>query len=402
MRIPTEGGCGRKGTALILAALTLWSASIGSALFARGEKTVFTSQTLEWDPQFRKDSKIPPITFAPAWTFSGFTAPLMGDPVVVSDRLVAVSRDGDISALASSSGEVLWSARLPAPPASGLSAQGDALYLGLQDGHLMALRAADGGAIWVASLTSPVLFPPRPLEDRLLVATADANLLSLARDTGTIQARRALPGRATTTPEPAPGGLMIGTEHGMLLLLRLGDLSVRWRRYVGHAITAPPLFYRKRVYVASADRSLRCLRARSGRLLWSVNTGATCTIRPFALGPWLYLLSYDNDIYVLRAKNGHLMTRVRLGHRLEGEPARTAEHLFVAPFTEASLVGLSLPGLATAGSYGLQIPGEWFTTSPVLLGRRLAIGYGRTEGRILALDVEEKAPETKPDSPRTP
>lgn len=369
---------------------------------ARGEKTVFTSQTLEWDPQFRKDTKARPIGFTPAWTYSGFHAPLMGDLVVSSDRLVAVSREGEIVALASSSGETLWAARLPAAPSSGPSAQGETLFIGLEDARVLALRAADGRVLWEAALSSPALAPPRQVQGRLLVTTADQNLFALDPGNGSILARRALPGRATTAPEPAPGALLIGTEHGMLLALRSEDLAIRWRRYTGHAITAPPLYYKNRVYVCSADRTLRCLRYRSGRVLWTTSTGATSTVRPFAIGPWLYLLSYDNDIYVQRARNGHLMTRVRLGHRLEGDPARTPERLFVAPFTEASLVGLSLPGLATEGTYALEIPGEWFTTSPIAFGPRVAIGYGRTEGRVLVLEVREKPKESAPAGPGAP
>ncbi len=402
MRVPMPAQWTRRVPAAVLLSMCALCVLKGSPALARGEKTVFTSQTVEWDPQFRKDSKVQPIGFAPAWTYSGFHAPLMGDLVVSSNRLVAVSRDGEIAALASSSGEVLWAARLPAAPSSGISAQGEALFLGLEDGRVLALRGSDGRVLWEASLSSPALAPPRQVQDRLLVATADQNLFALDPENGSILARRALPGRATTPPEPAPGVLLIGTEHGMLLALKKEDLAIRWRRYTGHAITAPPLFYKNRVYVCSADRTLRCLRFRSGRVLWTMSTGATSTVRPFAIGSWLYLLSYDNDIYVLRARNGHLMTRVRLGHRLEGDPARTPERLFVAPFTEASLVGLSLPGLATEGSYALGIPGEWFTTSPLVLGLRVAIGYGRTEGRILALDVTEKPKESKSPAPGAP
>lgn len=374
----------------------------GPLALARGEKTVFTSQTLEWDPQFHKDAGVQPISFTPTWTYGGFHAPLMGDLAVSSDRLVAVSRAGEMVAIASSSGETLWSFRLPAIPSSGPSTQGDLVFIGLEDGRVLALRIADGRPLWETPLSSPALASPRRVQDRLLVATADQNLFALDPKTGSILARRALPGRATTPPEPAPGTILIGTEHGMLLALKNDDLAIRWRRYTGHAITAPPLFYRNRVYICSADRTLRCLRFRSGRILWTTSTGAISTVRPFAIGPWLYLLSYDNDIYVQRANNGHLMTRVRLGHRLEDEPARTSERLFLAPFTEASLVGLSLPGLATAGSYALGIPGEWFTTSPVVLGARVAIGYGRTEGRVMALDVTEKPKQLTPATPGAP
>ena len=64
----------------------------------------------------------------------------------------------------------------------------------------------------------------------------------------------------------------------------------------------------------------------------------------------------------------------------------------VVPFTEASVVGLALPKLETVGHYALEAPGEWFTTSPLWVDNQIAVGYGRSEGRILALKVSEQKP----------
>jgi hypothetical protein len=199
--------------------------------------------------------------------------------------------------------------------------------------------------------------------------------------------------------------VLVGTEHGMVVALDRRDLSVLWRHYARHRVTAPPLHHDGRVYVATADRTVRCLTLRNGRRRWTARTGAIATARPFVRGRYLYVLSYDNDIYVFRAKNGHLVLRARLGHRLDADPALGATHLFVVPYTAGTVVGLSLPGLQTAGRYELGLPGEWFTTAPVLVEGGVAVGYGRTEGRILALAVgpaEEAAGTPPPPAPGAP
>ena len=157
------------------------------------------------------------------------------------------------------------------------------------------------------------------------------------------------------------------------------------------------------MYFAAADRTLRCLRFRSGRPKWRVRLGAISTARPIALKPFLYVLCYDDDIYVLNARNGHQLTRVRLGHRLDSEPLNTGSHLMVVPFTEAAVVGLALPRLQTVGRYALKVPGEWFTTAPLRVADRIAVGYGRNEGRILALTVAQKKKDAEePGGPTTP
>jgi len=378
--------------ALLLGSLSLL---VPLPALARGEKTVFQSQPLEWDPEFRRDGPVVSLDFAPAWTFGGFHAPLAGDPAVDGDLLLASSQDGEVAALDPSRGEARWKTRLSDALTLGPLAVAGRIFQATRDGRLFALNGEDGRILWTIDLGSAAAFPPRPIASRLLVATAGEKLLALDPADGRILAGRPLPGRPTTPPVEAPGSILIGTEHGIVLALDRETLGVRWQRYTGQAITAPPLFDSKRVYVASADRTLRCLRFRSGRPLWMMRTGAILTAPPFVLGPYLYLLCYDNDIYVLKARNGHLMTRVRMGHRLDVSSASAVDHLFVVPFTEAALVSLALPGLQAAGRYVLDIPGEWFTTAPVVIGKRVAVGYGRSEGRVLALMVTLAQPKSK-------
>jgi hypothetical protein len=195
--------------------------------------------------------------------------------------------------------------------------------------------------------------------------------------------------------EPAPGTILVGTDHGALLALDDSTLEIRYRRDFGAAITTPPVFDGARVWFGAADRTVRCVRFRSGRERWVARTGAVCTARPLVRGPYLYVLSYDDDIYVFGKRNGHQLSRVRLGHRLDADAVVAMDHLFVVPFTEASLVTLTLPGLQKVGHFDLQAPGEWFTTSPLWIEDRVALGYGRSEGRIVSLSITEQAAPAK-------
>jgi outer membrane protein assembly factor BamB len=153
------------------------------------------------------------------------------------------------------------------------------------------------------------------------------------------------------------------------------------------------------VLVGAADRAVWSLRARSGGISWRQRTGSIVTARTRAIGGLLYVPCWDNDVYVLRERNGHLLGRVRLDHRLNAEVAWQFEHLFVAPYTEGSLVALALPYLGTAGKHDLGVPGEWFTTAPVPAAGGIAVGWGRDSGHLLALRVgPAKEPEAAPPS----
>src|SRR5512134_714079 len=94
-RVPAKGGSillrpGRHFTTILLMALLLPHAS-----WAR-PKSVFRGQAVEWTPDLLGADTVEPVAFQPAWTFSGFAAPLAGDPVAIIGALVGAARDGEV------------------------------------------------------------------------------------------------------------------------------------------------------------------------------------------------------------------------------------------------------------------------------------------------------------------
>jgi outer membrane protein assembly factor BamB len=357
-----------------------------SAVMARA-KSVFRGQAVEWDPDLIGEGDSEPLSFRPAWTFDGFEAPLAGDPVALIGGLVGAARDGEVVALDAASGQSYWRLSLPAPLAVGPVAADGIIYQAAGDGRVYALDGTDGGVLWSGDLGAEAVAPPTPSGPNLLVPTTLETLIAIDRQSGTVTSRRALPGRATAAVTSAEGTIVLGTDHGMVVAFDAESLEERWRRYLRHPITSPPLIHKQRVYVAARDHSLHCLRLKNGRRKWTQSLGSIVSARMFVREKQLYALCYDNDIYVMRYRNGHLLGRLRLEHRLDRSGEISAGHLFVAPYTASTLVELSLPGLRPGGRFTLDRPGEWFTTSPVIFAQRVALGYGRDEGRIIALDV---------------
>ncbi|MEE9292643.1 MAG: PQQ-binding-like beta-propeller repeat protein [Acidobacteriota bacterium] len=359
-------------------------------------KSLFRSQPVHWQPFVEGDGRVRSVQFTEAWSFDGFDAPFVGDPIEVGGTLLFSTRDGRIAGLDPGSGQRRWEAHLRDALGVGPAAGDGIAFQATRGGRLVALDISDGRLLWSIELGSEPTATPRVLGDRLYVGTADESLVAIDPGDGTILHRLPLPGRPTSSVEASPGALLIGTDHGMLLSIDSETLTVNWRHYAMHAITSPPLYHDHRIYVATADHSFHCLRSKNGKRRWTVRTGALTTARPFVRDGILYILSYDNDIALLKAKSGHLLARVRLDHRLDADAARTADHLYVVPFTEASVVGLALPGLQGGGQFDLDVPGEWFTTAPLVVGDALAVGYGRAAGRVLMLsiEVEDDAEET--------
>ncbi len=368
------------------AVIVLMAVLLPSAAVAR-PKSVFRGQAVVWTLDLLEGDDVPPISFQPAWTFEGFRAPLAGDPVAMIGVLVGSARDGEVVALDGALGQPYWRVSLPAPLLVGPVAVDGIVYQAAGDGRLYALNGTDGRILWSGDLGAEAVARPTPAGVSLVVPTAAETLIAIDRHSGAITARRPLPGRATAAATVADGVIVLGTDHGMVVAFEAESVNERWRRYIRHPITSPPLVYDGRVYVAARDRSLHYLRLKNGKPKWTQRLGSIVTAGMFVRGRHLYALCYDNDIYVLRYTNGHLMGRLRLENRLDRSGDISADHLFVAPYTASTLVELSLPGLRPGGRFVLDRPGEWFTTSPVVFAQRVALGYGRDEGRIIALDM---------------
>ena len=378
--------------------MTLVALSLPAALaWARQVKSVFHGLSTEPESGLRPGAAAEPIALAPIWTFDGFDAPLAGDPAAAETTIVAADRAGQLAALDPAGSPAAWRVDLREPLSIGPAVVGGTILQATSSGVLLALDVRSGQPIWRSSVGAAPIAPPLPAGARLLLATEAPELIALRPEDGVVLGRRPLPGRPVA-PVVEGDVVIVGTEHGMVLAIDTSTLEVRWRRYLRHAVTAPPLVHDGKVYVALADRTLHCLRFKSGRKLWRQRTGSITGARLLARDGLLYVLCYDNDIYLLKPRNGHLVGRVRLDHRLILDGVATDTHLFVAPFTEGTVLGLTFPALAIAGRFRLEAKGDWFTTRPVVMaGPRLAVGYGRDAGRIVFLSIGpgEAAPDTK-------
>ncbi|HYV85196.1 MAG TPA: PQQ-binding-like beta-propeller repeat protein [Patescibacteria group bacterium] len=390
----------RRRAARVAAGLAAAAMLFGPTIVpAREERSVFHGMPTEPDSAFKPTPSKNPVDITRAWIFDDFRAPLADRLDGDGTRVIAADRSGDVAALAATDGSVVWRVHLGEAMAVGPELEGGRVLLSTTTGAVVALDAVDGSRDWRAVLGATPVAPPMAAGGRLLVATEAPELLALDPATGAVLGRIPLPGR----PVPPSLGehlVIVGTEHGMVVAVDPATLQVRWRRYLRMAVTAPVLIESKRVYVAVADRTLRCLRLSSGKQVWRQRTGAIATASLMSAGEYVYVLCWDDDIYVVRRSNGHLAARVHLDHRLSLDAVRARDYLYVAPFTEGTVVALSLPGLTMAGKFNLAAPGEWFTTPPVMAGERVAVGSGRAAGRILALDVKPAPP--KKGAPAAP
>lgn len=365
---------------------------------ARDAKSVFTGLPIDPEVAVKPLKPDKPIRFEPAWSFAGFTAPLAGDLAATDQVVAGADVAGHLVVLDSKGGDERWRVDLEDAASVGPALAGNRVLQATSGGKLRAFALADGQPLWNADLGGAPAGPAVFLGGVVLQTTRTPELVALDPQDGKVTGR--LPLESIPLP-PEEARLkhgvaaVVAAEGGQVRLITPGSLEVRWRRELGQSITSPPLVTKDRIYLAAGDRSIRSLKLKSGRQEWAQRVGSRISARLFVRGEFLYALCYDTDIYLLGAKNGHLKGRVHLDHRLAQDAALGEGRLFVAPYTAAALVGMEFPALAIAGRYELNEHGEWFTTAPAFTAERVALGWGRETGHLVALDIVDAPPEKK-------
>jgi hypothetical protein len=329
--------------------------------------------------------------FSEAWRAplsSPLLAPLLGAPGL----LVATLDSGALVAVSPQDGHVVWKQDSGNRPAGGAVLSRSNIVLAGQDGQVAGF-SLQGAPLWKADLGEPIPHPPTGTADSVLIPLASAKLVALRGD-GVEQWRASLSSPASVPPSACRGLVVVGTQSGTVEAF-LRDTGERlWIAKTASEVVSPILCYRGGMYFGTADSRMWALRY-SGRKMWKYPAGARCEARPFGFQERIYFPSFDNYVYALNARSGNLILRVRLSHRLAHDFLMGEDRVYESPYTSGKLTSLSLPDLVLAGEFPLGLEGDWFTTPPLREGDLLCIGYGRYEGRILALKETLEEPKHK-------
>lgn len=329
----------------------------------------------------------PPVAnsrFTDAWR-TPLSAPLSGPLREAGERLVVTMQDGRILALNPGDGTEAWRRELGGRPmGAALTTSPDVVIAVLEDGKVSGLDPGTGEERWSLDLAQPVAAAPTGTLDEVFVTLRSSQLVSVGKN-GAERWRVTLSSPASAPPAACRGFTAVGTEGGTVEAFERFSGRPLWVAKTSAAVTSELLCRRSAIFFGTADNRLWALK-NSGRKKWSYPAGARCTARPFTFKDRVYFASYDDYLYALKTGNGNLLLRVRMSHRLSDDVEAAPDRIYLSPYTSGRLAVLSLPDLILAGEYQLDLEGDWFTTPPLRRGGRLFIGYGREEGRVLALN----------------
>ena len=159
-------------------------------------------------------------------------------PVSDGGYIFAASEDGDVVAVNSLDGAVVWSEELEVKITGGVGAGDGILMVGTQDAEIITLSQTDGALVWRSRVSSEVLSQPKTNGDIVVAQTVDGKLVALDREDGSQRwtyetTLPALTLRGTSSPIiTADGSVIAGFSNGIVVSVAAEDGVWSWEERV--------------------------------------------------------------------------------------------------------------------------------------------------------------------------
>lgn len=296
-------------------------------------------------------------------------------PLYAGDTLYAASADGEVVAVQSENGELIWEQDLDERLFAGPGADARQLYLASRNAELIALSSEDGSEQWRASLPTEVVAAPQSNGSLVVAQTTDGRVLGFDAGTGDQlwQYDAQVPVLTMRTgAAPLVGGdvVIASFANGRVIALTAAAGQPVWQYEVGQPqgrtelerlvdIGGQPLVLDSAIMVAGYQGKLALVDIRSGQEIWS--KPASSFYSPAIGNGNIYLASANGDIQALRGNDRReLWVQDQLSWRQVTRPAVSGDYLVVGDF-EGYLHVLSaedgsLQGQVKFDSEGIRVP----------------------------------------------
>lgn len=158
-------------------------------------------------------------------------------PTASGDQVFAAGRGGEVVALQSTNGKVVWRAKTGATLSGGPGAGGGLVVVGSADGEVIALDAVTGTRRWSAKVGGEVLAAPAIGADAVIVRTVAGRLLGLSLEDGRELWREdqqipRLTLRGTGAPIVTGNVAFCGFDNGRVISVETARGEILWDQLV--------------------------------------------------------------------------------------------------------------------------------------------------------------------------
>ena len=212
-------------------------------------------------------------------------------PVVDGGFVFAASDDGDVVAVNSTNGDLMWLTELEASITGGVGAGDGIVMVGTEAAELVVLSQSDGQEVWRTRVSSEILSQPKTDGDIVVVQTVDGKLVAVDRENGLQRwtyetTLPALTLRGTSSPVlTSEGTVVAGFSNGILVSVAAEDGVWSWEERVAVPdgqydiervidVDGDLLLDGARILASSYQGNLMAFDTATGRIVWGMEASS--------------------------------------------------------------------------------------------------------------------------------
>ena len=266
-------------------------------------------------------------------------------PVVAYGRLYVSTIKGELFAVSTQNGKIVWRKDLGRISAASPTVADGIVYHPLMNapdeeratapGFLVAFDARTGRQRW-RFRAGVIESSPLLVNGVLYVGTFDDKLYALDARTGRVRWTYQTGDDVKGGPVFHAGTVYFGSYDGKVYAVDARTGELRWEseaqgglRGAGNFYATPALAY-GRVFIGNTDGKVYAFGAKSGRLLWSRTTGGYVYSSAAVWNRTVYVGSYDHRLYALDAATGDVKWSFKANDRISGAPTVMAGIVYFA------------------------------------------------------------------------
>jgi outer membrane protein assembly factor BamB len=333
-------------------------------------------------------------------TGSSFYGKVTASPIVYDGRVYALDAAGQVTAVAASSGSVVWQASTTPPNESnqegfggGLAADGGRIYAATGFGTLVALEARTGRKLWEKSLGPPLRASPTAAAERVFAVTKEGQVFCLSGSDGTeLWSFKGLPERASilANASPAVDGdtVVVPYPTGDIVALRASSGQPVWQESLARTATgaslgamsdaARPALYAGVMYAVGHGGRMVATSEKSGERLWSLSVSGI--EQPWVAGDSVFVVDTNGQLIAATRADGKIRWATKLGAGTWSGPVLAGYRLWLVS-SKGQLVGVEPTNGKVVSSNDLGYP---VFIAPVVAGGRMFVLTD--SARLLAFD----------------
>jgi outer membrane protein assembly factor BamB len=361
-----------------------WSQPGGVANNAPGHLALATSPKTQWSIS--------------VGTGSSFYGKVTASPIVYGGHVYTLDAAGLVTAVAPSSGSVVWRGTTTPPNekdqegfGGGLAADSGRIYAATGFGTVVAFEARSGKKVWERSLGAPLRASPTASAERVFVMTKEGKVYCLSGSDGAeLWSFAGMGERASilvnTSPAVDGDTLVVPYPTGDLVALRVSSGQPLWQETLARTRTASslsalsdaarPVLHEGVVYAAGHSGRMIATQ-KTGERLWSITVASIQ--QPWVAGDSVFVVDTAGQLVAVTRNDGKIRWTTRLAAGTWSGPVLAGHRLWLAS-SKGELAGVDPVNGKVASTQSLGSP---VFVAPVVAGSRMFVLTD--DARLLAL-----------------